>query len=158
MNDWFSDFLADFGAISAGVFFGFAAKYGLLVGDGIVIRLRNIVGDILLLGVVVIFAVWFIQRVHFGGVDAVAISALFALASDRTVKTIKRWWLNQVETRLQIQAVDARGELRNLVQAAQSAAELAEAAKNQGHLPDFKANEKLTELPSNVSSREREQE
>ncbi|MEB3061038.1 hypothetical protein VJJ74_07780 [Parvimonas micra] len=96
----------DYGILSAltphfsillGVFFGTVARYSLMVREGEAVRMRSVTADLLLVGAVVIFAIWTKAKVGFEQEDSVAIGALYALTADKAVKKIQTWWLGRID-------------------------------------------------------------
>lgn len=121
LTGWVEAALAKYGWIAAGVFFGFAAKYGLLMKRGRPIRFRMIVADMLLVGMVCLIAYNLVSRMGVTGEIAALISSLVAVGADRGVRIMTDRFWSQVDNALGQAVVQRKAEIREEIQVEMSA-------------------------------------
>lgn len=101
-------------ALGGGI--GTAAKYGLLVSEGRVITWRWVVGDLLLLGFVLLVARLIADWLKLDREAATMCGALCALCSFKMVQIIRVRFLKKVDDTLAGTLKQARGEMRQNIQ------------------------------------------
>ena len=116
MTPWGEALIAKYGWIAAGIIFGFAAKYGLLMKRGKKITMRMVVADMLLVGMVSLIAFNLVARMSVEGEIAALIASLVAVGADRAVRIMTdRFWA-QVDAAMARDIADRKAMLREEVQ------------------------------------------
>jgi len=116
MTPWSEALIAKYGWIAAGILFGFAAKYGLLMKRGKKITLRMVGADILLVGMVSLIAFNLVSRMGVEGEIAALIASLVAVGADRAVRLMTdRFWA-QVDAALERDMAERKARLREEAQ------------------------------------------
>jgi hypothetical protein len=116
MNGWAEALLAKYGWIAAGVLFGFAAKYGLLMKRGRPIGWRMVMADVLLVGMVYLIAYNLVLRIGVAGEAAGLIAAFVAVGADRAVRIMTDRFWGQVDSALGRAVAQRKGEIREEIQ------------------------------------------
>lgn len=119
---------AKYGWIALGIVFGFGAKYGLLIKRGKKVTARMVLADTLLIGMVALIAFNIISKLGATGEVAALVTAFLTVGADRGIRIMTdRFWAQVEAAAYREQAreiVEARGELRNVVQTVDSAKEI----------------------------------
>lgn len=116
MTPWGEALIAKYGWIAAGILFGFAAKYGLLMKRGKKITLRMVAADTLLVGMVSLIAFNLVARMGVEGEIAALIASLVAVGADRAVRLMTdRFWA-QVDAALERDVAERKARLREEAQ------------------------------------------
>lgn len=125
---------AKYAWIWVGLTCGFAAKYALLLKRGVRVKPRLIAADVLLLPMVALIAYSIVSRAGASGELAALLTAFCTVGADRLIKLLTERFFLQVQAAtlrdVASDVIDARGELRQTVQTADSA--LAMAERQQG--------------------------
>ncbi|MGB3931261.1 MAG: hypothetical protein WBL20_20150 [Sphingobium sp.] len=116
MTPWVEAAIAKYGWIAAGIMFGFAAKYGLLMKRGKPITFRMVAADMLLVGMVSLIAFNLVARMGVEGEIAALIASLVAVGADRAVRIMTdRFWA-QVDAALERDVAERKALLREEAQ------------------------------------------
>jgi hypothetical protein len=128
MTPWIEAVVAKYGWIAIGLTFGFAAKYALLIKQGVMVKPRLVIADLLILPLVALISFNIATRIGATG-EAVALTTAFAtVGADRLIKLLTERFWRQVEAAtlrdVARDVVESRGELRQATQIATSAQEI----------------------------------
>ena len=136
MSPWLEAAFAKYGWIWIGLSFGFLAKYALLIKQGVRVKARLIIADLLLLPMVALIAYTAASRAGLEGEFAAMVSAFSTVGMDRLVKLLtERFWMKVEAVTLREVArdvVEARGEFRQVDQMRRSAETAAGSRANDG--------------------------
>lgn len=124
LSPWFEAIVAKYGPVLLGIFVGTSAKYALLLAEGRKLTLRILAVDVLLLGMVVLLTYNVVLRLGASGDAAAMLGALFAVSSDRVIRLVRERFLRRVDAELRVMASEQIGEVRKVVQAERSGAEI----------------------------------
>lgn len=135
MSPWFEAALAKYGWIWIGLTFGLAAKYALLIKRGVKLRMQIVAADLLLLPLVALISYSIISRLGADGEMAALMTALSTVGADRVVKLYTDRWMGRIESEVRAISQEARGEVRQEIQAELSGQQL-RADIREGRTPD----------------------
>lgn len=121
MSPWFEAAIAKYGWIWIGLTFGFAAKYALLLKQGVRIRPVLVFADLLILPMVALIAYWVITQVGVNGEGSALLTAAATVCADRIVKLYTERFMRQVDALIADEAARRKAIIREEMQTELSA-------------------------------------
>ncbi len=111
--------------IWVGLTFGFAAKYALLLKQGVKVKARLIVADLLILPMVALIAYSLVRQAGIEAEGAALLTAFVTVCADRVIKLYTERFMRQVEAvtlrDVARDVIESSGQLRQAVQKVESA-------------------------------------
>lgn len=121
MWPWFEAAIDRYGWIWIGLTFGFAAKYALLLKQGVRIRPVLVFADLLILPMVALIAYWAITQVGVNGEGSALLTAAATVCADRIVKLYTERFMRQVDALIADEATRRKAIIREEMQTELSA-------------------------------------
>ncbi|SHL96534.1 hypothetical protein SAMN05518668_104355 [Sphingobium sp. YR657] len=125
MAPGFEAMIAKYIWIWVGLTFGFAAKYALLIKQGVKVKARLIVADLLILPMVALIAYSLVRQAGIEAEGAALLTAFVTVCADRVIKLYTERFMRQVEAvtlrDVARDVIESSGQLRQAVQKVESA-------------------------------------
>lgn len=121
MSPWFEAAIAKYGWIWIGLTFGFAAKYALMLKQGVRISPVLVFADLLILPMVALIAHWVITQVGVNGEGSALLTAAATVCADRIVKLYTERFMRQVDALIADEAARRKAIIREEMQTELSA-------------------------------------
>ena len=121
MSPWFEAAIDRYGWIWIGLTFGFAAKYALLLKQGVRIRPALVLADLLILPMVALIAYWVITQVGVKGEGSALLTAAATVCADRIIKLYTERFMRQVDALIADEGARRKAIIREEMQTELSA-------------------------------------
>lgn len=85
-------FPAEWGLAALGLLLGTLGRYAMRIQDKLPITWRELIADVMLMGINALLTLWAIDKIGATGKGAVLVGVLFALGQDRIIRVARRAW------------------------------------------------------------------